>query len=95
MHSGNRCLHRAQNVAVIKRGQSAGQAALDADFGGPDFPSLYGLFSDLLRIEEVSIGLAGAAAEGAEFASDKTDVGEIDVPVDHVGDNVAGQFAAQ
>ncbi len=61
----------------------------------PRFPCLDGLFRDLTRIEEVSVGLAGATAEGAELASDKTDVGEIDVAIDDVSDDVAGKFAAQ
>jgi hypothetical protein len=36
-----------------------------------------------------------AAAEGAEFASDETDVGEIDVAIHDVGDEIAGEFGAQ
>ena len=44
---------------------------------------------------EVAVRLARAAAEGAELASDKTDVGEIHVAIDDVGDDIADQFAAQ
>ena len=95
VHSGHRRLHRPQNIPVIERRQAMRQTALDADFGGTKIPCLDGLFRDLLRFKEVSIGLPRAAAEGAELASDETNVGEIDVAVHDVGDNVAGKLAAQ
>ena len=38
---------------------------------------------------------ARAAAEGAELASDETHVGEVDVAVDDVGDDIAGKFATK
>ena len=53
------------------------------------------LLGHLLEPEEVGVGFARAAAEGAEFAAHKTDIGEIDVAVDHVGHQIADQFAAQ
>ena len=40
-------------------------------------------------------GFARAAAEGAEFASDKTDIREIDVAIDDVGDEVADEIAPE
>ena len=42
--------------------------------------------------EEVGVRLTRAAAEGAELASDETDVGEIDVAIDNIGDDVAGEL---
>jgi hypothetical protein len=44
---------------------------------------------------EISVRLAGTAAEGAELASHKTDVSEIDIAVDHVSDDVADEFGAE
>ena len=88
-------LHGAENVAVIELGKIARQAALNADFGGPELPRFDGFASHVVESVEVGVGLARAAAEGAELASHETDVGEIDVAVDHVGDDVAGEFGAK
>ena len=95
VHARDGVLHGAENVAVVELGKIARQAALDADFGGAELPGFHGLPRHVVERVEVSVGLARAAAEGAEFASHKTDVGEIDVAVDHVGDDVAGEFGAQ
>ena len=95
MHARHGVLHRAQNVAVVKLGQTVRQAALNADFGGAELPGFAGLLGHLVESEEISVRLARAAAEGAELASHETDVGEIDIAVHHVGDDVAGEFGAQ
>ena len=71
------------------------QAALNADFGGAELPGFHRFLRHLIEGQEVSVRLARAAAEGAEFASHETDVGEIDVAVDDVGDEVADEFGAQ
>ncbi len=95
VHRGHGALHRAQNVAIIERRQAVRQSALDADFGGAELPGFDGFLRDLIGLEEIGVGLARAAAEGAELASHKTDVGEVDVAIHHVGDEVAGEFGAQ
>ena len=95
VHAGDGVLDGAENVAVMELWKIAGQAALDADFGGAKLPGFDGLLRHLIEGEEVGVRLARATAEGAEFASHETDVGEVDVAVDHVGDDVAGEFGAQ
>ncbi len=95
VHARDGVLDGAENVAIVELGKIVGQAALDADFGGAELPGFHRFLRHLIECEEVSVGLARAAAEGAEFASHETDVGEIDVAVDHVGDDVAGEFGAQ
>ncbi len=95
VHARDGVLDGAENVAVVELGKIVRQAALDADFGRAELPGLDGLLRHLVEREEVGVGLARAAAEGAELASHETDVGEIDVAVDHVGDEVAGEFGAQ
>ena len=42
---------------------------------------------------EVSILLARRAAEGAEAAPYKADIGEVDVSIDDVGDHLTNAFA--
>ena len=91
----NGVLDGAQNVAVVKLGKIARQSALNADFGGAELPGFDGFARHIVERVEVRVGLARAAAEGAELASHKTDVGEIDVAVHHVGDDVAREFGAQ
>ena len=95
MHLRDGGFDRAQYVAIIKLWQIAGQAALDADLGCPDLPGFDRLAGHVFERVEVGVRFARAAAEGAEFASDKTNVGEIDVAIDHVGDDVAREFGAQ
>ncbi len=95
VHAGYGLLYRAQNVAIVERRQAVRQAALNADFGGADFPGFDGLLRDLLEAEEVGVGFARAAAEGAELAADEADIGEIDIAIDDVGDDIAGQLATQ
>ena len=43
----------------------------------------------------VRIGFPALALEAAELASDETDVGEVDVAIDDVGDFVADIFGAR
>ena len=94
VHAGNGSFYGAQNVAVVERRQIARQAALDADFSGAQFPGSL-LCGPCLRGMKVRVGLSRAAAEAAKLAADETDVGEIDIAVDHVGDNVADQIRSQ
>src|SRR5258708_25625587 len=71
------------------------QPALDANLSGPELPGLDGFLCDLLRLEEIGVGLARAAAESAELASYKTNIRKVDVAIHHVGDEVAAAFRAQ
>ena len=43
----------------------------------------------------VGVGLPALALEAAELASDETDVGEVDIAIDDVGDFVADVFGAR
>src|ERR1700722_901203 len=95
VHARNGALHGAENVAIIKRRQAVRQTALNADLGGSELPGLHGFLRDLVRLEEIGVRLARAAAEGAEFASHEADVGEIDVAVDYVSDEISDKFGAQ
>jgi hypothetical protein len=92
---GTAFLIGAENVAIMKLGKVAGQAALNADFSCAELPRFDGFLGHLIEREEVGVGLARAAAEGAELASHETDVGEIDVAVYDVSDDVAGEFGAE
>ncbi len=89
MHAGNRLLYGAQNIAIVKWRQAMRQSALNADFGSADFPGFASFLGHLLEAEKVGVGFAWAAAEGAEFAADEADVGEIDIAVYDVGDDVS------
>src|SRR5208283_1163847 len=95
VHPRYSILHGAQNVAVIKRRQTVRQAALNADFGRAQFPRFFALAAHVFERMKIGVGLARPAAEGAELASHKTDVGEIDIAVDHVADEVAYQIAPE
>ncbi len=93
--SGHGRFDRAQDVAIVERRQAVRQPALNADFGGAQGPGFDGLLRHGLEAVEVSVRFARAAAEGAKFAADKTNIGEIDIAIDHVSDQIADQVAAQ
>ena len=54
-----------------------------------------GPVADLLQGQRVGVGVGPALRERAEPAAGIADVGEVDVPGDHVGDVVAGRVGAQ
>ena len=62
---------------------------------GAGVPGLLGAVGDLLERQPVRVGVALALGERAEPAADVADVGEVDVPVDHVRDVVADRVPAQ
>ncbi len=95
VHAGNRLLYGAQNVAIVKRRQVVRQSALNANFGRTDFPGFARLLRNLLEAEKVSVGFARAAAESAKFAADEADVGEINIAVYDVGDDISDQLSPQ
>src|SRR2546423_13845044 len=95
MHFGSRPLHCSQNVAIVVGREVTRQTALYANFRRTDVPGFAGFLCDLLQAQKISVVLARTAAEGAEFASDKTDVGEIDVAVYYISHDVARKFAPQ
>ncbi len=86
---GTAFLIGAENVAVIELGKIVRQSALNADFGRAELPGFHGFARHIVESVEIGVGLARPAAEGAELASHETDVGEIDVAVHHIGDDVA------
>src|SRR5580698_5909553 len=49
VYARNRLLYGAQNVAVVKRRQAVRQSALNANFGGADFPGFRCLLGHLLK----------------------------------------------
>src|ERR1017187_5178258 len=72
----------------------ARQAALNAGFGGTPGLGFERLRCDFLGREEIGSLIARSDAEGTEFASHKTDIGEIDVAGDDVADDVPDQATA-
>src|SRR5437016_13775953 len=84
VHARNCSLHRAQEVAIIKRRKPVRQPALNTDFRGAELPSLHRFLSYLIQCKEISIGLTRAAAESAKLAADKADIGEINVAIDDI-----------
>jgi hypothetical protein len=95
VHGGDGFLHGPQNIAIVKRGKLVGQSALDAYFSRPQLPSLDGLLGELFEAEEISIRLAWTATEGAEFATNETHIGEIDIAIDDVCDKIPDQVPTQ
>src|ERR1700728_169021 len=95
VHSGYGALHRAQNVAIVKRRQTVQKSALNTDFGRSELPCFNRFLSDLIRLKKICVRFARAAAEGAEPASHKANVGEVNVAIYHIGNEVTGEFGAQ
>jgi hypothetical protein len=57
VHAGHGALHRAQNVAIVKRRQAVRQSALDADLGGAELRGFDSFPRDLIGFEKVSVRL--------------------------------------
>ena len=71
------------------------QTRLHAHLGGSVGLGFPGAPDDLVHGQEIAFLLPEIAAEGAETAPLDAHVGEVDVPVDHVGHQVAYRAAAQ
>jgi len=71
------------------------QSALDTYFRRPQLRGFQGLAGYVIGREKVGILFTRASAEGAEFTANETYVGEIDIPIHDIGDDVSGQVAAQ
>ena len=71
------------------------QSALDANFRRVQFPGFRRFLRHLVETEEISIVFARPPAERAEFATHETDVREIDIAVDHIGNKISRQLRAQ
>src|SRR5579862_8307173 len=84
VHPRNRILYGAENIAVIELGKIARQTTLYADLGCAQLPGLDRFSRHIVEAMKISVCLARAAAECAEFASHETDIGEIDIAVDDV-----------
>src|SRR5437868_13222121 len=95
MHTRRGYLHSPQNVTIIEGRQTVGQTALNTNFGGAERPGFDCLLRHGLKTMEVAVGFSRTTTEGAKLASDKADIGEIDIAIDHVGDQIADQIAAQ
>ena len=71
------------------------KSALDADFSRAQRPCFDRFLRHGLEAVKVAVRFARAAAESAKLAADKANVGEIHIAIDHVGDEIADQIAAQ
>ena len=91
--------HRPGHVEVVLAVELGVDPPLQADLGGPQRFGLADPLGDLVQGQEIG----GAAqvegqrpfGEGAEPALEGTDVGVVDVAVDHVGDLVAHRVDAE
>src|SRR5579871_5698438 len=95
VHARYRLLYRAQNIPIVKGRQVARQSALDAHLGCTDLRGLGCFLRNFIRGQKISVRLARTAAESAEFTADKTDIGEINIAIDNVANDISGQFTAQ
>ena len=86
---------RGQHVAILEVGHLGIDAALHAYFGGAARDRLANLAEHDLIGMIVRIGFPALALEAAELASHETDVGEVDVAIDDVGDFVADVLGAR
>src|SRR5712692_11002692 len=95
MHGGKGMLDRAQEVAIEKSIEITGQPALNANFRCATIPGLAGAAHDFFERERVGVRRGGATSKSAKTAAHKTDIGEINVAVEDVGDRFSDGFAPQ
>src|SRR5665811_1514094 len=89
MDAGRSGLHRPDDIRVCRPPQRRVDATLEADLCGAEGLGLGGSLPDLLQRQRICVRVGLALSECAEPATDVTDVGEVDIAVDHVGDVVA------
>src|SRR5437764_580812 len=93
MHSRQRLLDRPANREIGRAGIFRVDAALQAHLGGAALPRLLAAPDDLVHVEVVGpaaqIFAELALREGAELATEITDIGVVDIAGDNVADGVA------
>src|SRR5262249_4259521 len=94
VHLGQGRLDGAAEIDVVRAVELGRQTRLDAHLGGAHLPGFHGAAYHLVEGQEVPFLLAVVAAESAEGAVLDAHVGEVDVPVHHVGDDVTRLPAA-
>ena len=95
VHPRSCVFYRPQYVPIVVRGQIPRQATLNTNFCGADGPSFFRLACHLIQSKKIRVVLARPAAECAELAAYKTNIGEVDVAVYDIRDDIACEFAAQ
>ena len=95
MHAGDGGAHGPDQVGVEGDGQLRVDPALHAHLRRARLGRLHRPRGHLVQREPERVGVALALRERAEAATDVADVREVDVAVDHVGDLVADDVAAQ
>src|SRR5574337_485073 len=65
------------------------QAGLDADLGGPEVPGLLRPSRDLFERQKVGALSTEVPTEGAEIAALDAYVGKVDVPINHIGNDLS------
>ena len=92
---GKGALHRIEQVAILERGHVGVDAALHADLGRSARDRVGHFAHDRFVGMIVGVGLPALALEAAELASHETDIGEVDIAIDDVGDFVADVLGAR
>ncbi len=95
MNAGDALVNRAENPKIVVSLEFRVQAALQADFGGPSVPRLFGAGGNLLEREKFRFRVVAPLGKGAETASGVANIGEVDVPDDDEGDRLARLPAAE
>src|SRR5262245_54301235 len=83
---------RSQDVSVVEGVKVARQAALHTNFTSAPIPRITRVVLDCFERVKVRVRLARSPAEGAETATHKADVGEIDIAIDYISDQVTNYF---
>src|SRR5207245_7961010 len=95
MHSGNGVLDSAQEIAIEKSVKVTRQAALNANFRCATTPGLAGTSHNYFERERAGVRRSGATSKSTETAAHETDIGEVNVAVDDVGDRLSHGFVPQ
>src|ERR1700730_7867298 len=99
VHFWHRCLYGGPHVKVCLAGERWVYAALQAYLSGARGLRLCGSLCDLVEIEPIcrSTQIASTAplGERTEPALVRTDVGVVDIAVDHEGDSIAFDLLPQ
>src|SRR5262245_17698062 len=88
-------LQRATKVDIVPAVHTGGKARLDADLGGTQVAGFACAPDDFLGRQEVTFFGQMTSAESAETTSFDTHVGEVDIAINDIGNDIAHGLGAQ
>src|SRR5205823_2526000 len=94
VHIRHGLFNRPEDVTVVEGVHTTRQTALYTDLSGSHLARLDNALGNFVKGEIIGVRGAGRRAKGAERAANKADVGEVDVAIHYVSNDITDDFPA-